>query len=86
MPIYEYECALCHQHFERLQRLTDPVLSVCPMCGGAVHKKFSVPALQFKGSGFYVTDYGRRTSGSVASESKSSPAKESKASGGSDAN
>lgn len=72
MPIYEYECVRCHQRFERLQRLSDPLLTACPSCGGAVHKQFSVPALQFKGSGFYTTDYARRPSGSVTSEVKPS--------------
>jgi putative FmdB family regulatory protein len=70
MPIYEYECARCNQRFERLQRLSDPVLTACPNCGGVVHKMFSVPALQFKGSGFYKTDYARGSSGSVSSEGK----------------
>lgn len=82
MPIYEYECAHCQQRFERLQRLSDPLLRVCPRCGGAVHKRFSVPALQFKGSGFYVTDYAKRGSGSVSSDSKPSASSETKASAG----
>ncbi len=80
MPIYEYECARCHKRFEKLQRLSDPLVTACPACGGAVHKQFSVPALQFKGSGFYTTDYAHRPGGSVSSEGKTSaPAKESKA-------
>jgi putative FmdB family regulatory protein len=83
MPIYEYECDLCRQRFERLQRLNDPLLTACPKCGGAVHKQFSVPALQFKGSGFYITDYAHRSGGSVSSEKKPAPAKDAKASGGS---
>jgi putative FmdB family regulatory protein len=62
MPIYEYECVDCNKRFERLQRLSDPLLTVCPSCGGGVHKAFSVPAIQFKGSGWYVTDYGRSSS------------------------
>ncbi len=70
MPIYEYECARCQKRFERLQRLSDPVVTACPSCGGAVHKMFSVPALQFKGSGFYTTDYAHRSGGSVSSEGK----------------
>ena len=82
MPIYEYECVLCHQRFERLQRLSDPQVSSCPSCGGAVHKRFSVPALQFKGSGFYITDYARKPGGSVGSpEAKPAP-KEAKGKGG----
>jgi len=76
MPIYEYECVNCHQRFERLQKMSDPLLTVCPKCGGDVRKAFSVPAIQFKGNGWYVTDYGR-SSGSGASrpsaKEKSSP-------------
>jgi putative FmdB family regulatory protein len=76
MPIYEYECARCQKRFERLQRLSDPLVTACPTCGGSVHKQFSVPALQFKGSGFYKTDYAHRPGGSVSSEGKASePAK-----------
>jgi len=80
MPIYEYECAHCQQRFERLQKISDPLMTVCPRCGGAVHKRFSVPALQFKGSGFYVNDYARR--GTVASEPKPASAPEAKAASG----
>lgn len=91
MPIYEYECARCHKRFELLQRMSDPLVTACPTCGGAVHKQFSVPALQFKGSGFYTTDYARRSGGSVStggapshdSAQASAPAEAKKASGGS---
>jgi putative FmdB family regulatory protein len=84
MPIYEYQCDACHQQIERLQRLEDPLLTTCPKCGGSVHKRFSVPALQFKGSGWYVTDYARRQSGSVSSEKKPAEQSPVTASGGSD--
>jgi putative FmdB family regulatory protein len=57
MPIYEYQCSDCGQEEEVLQRVSDPVLTRCPKCGGAYHKKISSPAFQFKGSGFYETDY-----------------------------
>jgi len=70
MPIYEYECANCNRRFERLQRLSDPLLTVCPNCGGGVHKAFSVPAIQFKGSGWYVTDYGRSSGRGGASKGR----------------
>ncbi len=78
MPVYEYECDVCHERFERLQRLSDPLIKKCPHCGGPVQKLFSVPALQFKGSGFYVTDYAHRSGGSPTSahsEQKSSETK-----------
>lgn len=63
MPLYEYECAACHQRFERIQRFSDPSVDVCPNCGkGPVKKLLSSPAIQFKGSGWYITDYARKSS------------------------
>jgi len=59
MPLYEYECFLCQHRFERIQRVTDKPVAECPSCGGAVRRLLGVPALQFKGSGFYITDYGK---------------------------
>jgi putative FmdB family regulatory protein len=59
MPLYEYECFLCSHRFERLQRVTADPVAECPECGGAVRRLLGVPALQFKGSGFYITDYGK---------------------------
>ena len=56
MPLYEYECPSCGT-FERIQRFSDPILRKCPDCGKPVKKHLSPPALQFKGSGWYVTDY-----------------------------
>lgn len=64
MPLYEYECFLCHHRFERIQRASDAPLTECPACGGAVRRLLGVPALQFKGSGFYITDYGKADGGS----------------------
>lgn len=61
MPLYEYECEVCAHRFEVIQKFSDAPISVCPKCGGAVHKLLSSPAIQFKGSGFYLTDYGRGT-------------------------
>ena len=59
-PLYEYECDACHQRFERIQKYSDPPIDVCVKCGkGPVRKLFSSPAIQFKGSGFYITDYAR---------------------------
>jgi putative FmdB family regulatory protein len=59
MPLYEYECFVCGHRFERIQRFSDPPASKCPACGGSVRRLLGVPALQFKGSGFYITDYGK---------------------------
>jgi putative FmdB family regulatory protein len=59
MPLYEYECNACAHRFEVIQKYSDAPIDVCPKCGGAVSKLFSSPAIQFKGSGFYLTDYGR---------------------------
>jgi putative FmdB family regulatory protein len=68
MPIYEYECKKCHHRFERIQKFSDPHVKKCPQCGGAVEQVLSAPAVQFKGSGWYVTDYAKK-SGSAASSS-----------------
>ena len=58
MPLYEYECQSCGEHVERIQRASDKPLTECPKCGGPLRRLLGVPALQFKGSGWYVTDYG----------------------------
>ena len=63
MPIREYECDACGRRFEKIQGFSDPPIEVCPTCGGHVHKMISSPAFQFKGSGWYVTDYARKDSG-----------------------
>ena len=87
MPLYEYECNACAHRFEVIQKYTDPPVEVCPKCGSAVSKLFSSPAIQFKGSGFYLTDYGRGGKSDIGTESAkaakesagSSPATETKA-------
>lgn len=76
MPLYEYKCEKCGKRVEILQRVSDPPYSHCPNCGGDMKKQFSSPAIQFKGSGFYKTDYPSKTStatstGESKSESKS---------------
>ena len=60
MPIYEYRCQECGKTSELLQRMSDPPMAACPLCGGPVKKLISSPAVQFKGSGWYVTDYGSK--------------------------
>ncbi len=57
MPIYEYQCQKCHHREELIQKHSDPPLTECPKCHGAMTKLIAAPALQFKGSGFYITDY-----------------------------
>src|SRR5690348_5619032 len=59
MPLYEYECKKCHHRFEKIQKFSDPHVKKCPECGGAVEQVISAPAVQFKGSGWYVTDYAK---------------------------
>lgn len=67
VPLYEYECQDCHFRFEKLQRLSDPPPPKCPECGGKIAQLLSAPAVQFKGSGWYVTDYARKSSASETS-------------------
>ena len=65
MPLYEYRCESCGHQFEVIQKFSDALVAVCPKCGsGPVVKLQSSPAIQFKGSGFYITDYARKDSGS----------------------
>ncbi len=63
MPLYEYECFLCGHHFERIRRVADASSVSCPVCEGKVRRLLSAPALQFKGIGWYVTDYGKGNGG-----------------------
>ena len=63
MPLYEYECGACGR-FEIIQKFSDSALTECPKCGNPVEKLLSAPAIQFKGTGWYVTDYARKSSGS----------------------
>jgi putative FmdB family regulatory protein len=76
MPLYEFQCQDCGHRFEVIQKFSDPPPSTCPKCGGAVEKLVSSPAIQFKGSGFYLTDYGR------GGKSDTAPSKDGKASAG----
>ena len=57
MPLYEYECDANGHRFEVIRKFSDPPLEQCPTCGSPVHKLQSAPAIQFKGAGFYITDY-----------------------------
>ena len=74
MPLYEYQCDACGHRFEQIRKFSDSPLEACPSCGGAVRKLVSSPAIQFKGTGWYVTDYAKKgTSGTEASEAGKSP-------------
>ena len=93
MPLYEYECEACGNRFERIQKFSDPLVDTCPVCGGPVKKLLSSPAIQFKGSGWYITDYARKAppdssakapSASSASDSKSDAKSDAKATAKSD--
>jgi putative FmdB family regulatory protein len=79
VPLYEYKCLKCGRKTEKIENVAGPHLKKCPHCGGKVEALFSAPAIQFKGSGWYVTDYGGKKSGSdsgkddkLAAESKDS--------------
>ena len=76
MPLYEYQCDSCDHRFERIRKFSDPPLDVCPDCGKSpVTKLVSSPAIQFKGSGFYITDYAKKNSPSETEKKKAdSPA------------
>ena len=75
MNVYEYECESCQKRFEKIRKFSDPPLETCDLCGsGPIRKLFSSPAIQFKGSGFYITDYAKKSSTEAgqAGETKSS--------------
>ena len=71
MPLYEYQCQKCDTHFERIEKVSSPTDGVCPSCGSAARRLLGAPALQFKGSGWYVNDYGKGKGGAAASQAES---------------
>lgn len=81
MPLYEYQCQECGEKMEVIQRFDDAPYTICASCGGSLKKLISSPAIQFKGSGFYLTDYGKsggsatKTPASSESSSGSTPSK-----------
>ena len=78
MPLYEYQCEECDHRFEVIQKsFSDPPVQKCPKCGGPVRKLMSSPAIQFKGSGFYITDYARKDSSAASKSSDSSASSDS---------
>jgi putative FmdB family regulatory protein len=78
MPLYEYECKKCGHRFEKIQLYSAKMVKKCPECGGVVEQMISAPAVQFKGSGWYVTDYAKKSSSPGSSGSGDSASKEKK--------
>jgi putative FmdB family regulatory protein len=79
MPLYEYECTTCHKHTEKIQKFSDPEITVCPHCGGHLERVVSAPAISFKGGGWYADGYGNakpkssgdsNSTGTASSDSK----------------
>ena len=82
MPLYEYQCRKCKAHTEVMQKMSDKPLTKCRKCGGRLEKQFSAPAIQFKGTGWYVTDYaGKKAEGKKESKEEKATASETKAAG-----
>jgi len=71
MPLYEYKCSACGNLFEKIVKFSDPPLETCPKCGGKVEKLLSSPAIQFKGSGWYINDYAKKSSKDGSSSKQS---------------
>src|SRR5262249_40902434 len=72
VPLYEYQCKKCRHKFEKIQKFSDAPVKKCPECGGPVEQLLSPPAVQFKGSGWYVTDYARKGASSDSGSSTAS--------------
>jgi putative FmdB family regulatory protein len=72
MPLYEYHCDTCGHRFEAIQKFSDAPLDTCPKCGAALRKLQSAPAIQFKGAGWYITDYAKKESVSPGKSGDSS--------------
>ena len=78
MPLYEYECKKCHHRFEKIQSFSAPHTKKCPKCKGPIEQVITAPAVQFKGSGWYVTDYAKSNSpGGSASSNNGDSSKDS---------
>ena len=79
MPLYEYQCDDCGERFERIRKFSDPPLDEpCPKCGGPIRKLLSSPAIQFKGKGWYVTDYAKSGSSEASKSDTAASAAETK--------
>jgi putative FmdB family regulatory protein len=91
MPLYEYECTACHRRTEKIQKFSDPEITICPHCGGSLERVVSAPAIAFKGGGWYADGYGNAkpksksssdsSTGSAANGDSKSSGSDSKSSG-----
>jgi putative FmdB family regulatory protein len=82
MPLYEYQCEKCGHRFEKIQKFSDKMVKKCPVCGGLVEQMISAPAVQFKGSGWYVTDYANKSHAPASDGGGSDAKKEEKSKSG----
>ncbi|WP_433974612.1 FmdB family zinc ribbon protein [Tunturiibacter lichenicola] len=85
MPLYEYECTTCHKHTEKIQKFSDPEITVCPYCSGHLERVISAPAVSFKGGGWYADGYGNakpKSSGDGASAKSNGDGKSSESKSG----
>jgi putative FmdB family regulatory protein len=85
MPLYEYECTTCHKHTEKIQKFSDPEITVCPHCSGHLERVISAPAVSFKGGGWYADGYGNakpKSSGDGASAKSNGDGKSSESKSG----
>ena len=77
MPLYEYQCTKCRRRAERIESVSGPHLKKCPHCGASVERLLTAPAIQFKGAGWYVTDYaGKKNAGTESTGTDKSDSKE----------
>jgi putative FmdB family regulatory protein len=79
MPLYEYQCDACGHRFEVIQKMSDQPIERCPKCGAIVRKLQSAPSFQFKGTGWYVTDYARKDTGEASSKGEGEAKQDAKA-------
>jgi putative FmdB family regulatory protein len=70
LPLYEYRCLKCDRHTDKIENVNGPHLKKCPHCGGKVESVITAPAIQFKGAGWYVNDYGKKTTGGDSGKSE----------------
>ena len=82
MPLYEYECSQCHRRTEKIQKFSDPEITICPHCGGPLERTITAPAFQFSGGGWYKDGYGNAKPAAASGEASSSETKPAAAASG----